>query len=134
VYWINKRTKPEDFVIMMGDFNALPDNETVKWILSEGGFLSSLREYLGEEPDRTFNTGLVSPYIDTDPPCTVDYIFYRPGHQNHASSSATSAGLQVPRIRLTMANVMGHSHDPKDSTLYGSDHFPLVAEFEISPL
>ena len=38
-------------MIMMGDFNALPENETVKLILSEGGFLSSVREYHGEEPD-----------------------------------------------------------------------------------
>jgi hypothetical protein len=35
---------------MMGDFNALPDKSTVNWILKEGGFLSSLREYHGEEP------------------------------------------------------------------------------------
>jgi len=27
---------------------------------------------------------------------------------------------------------MGDSHDPEDHTLYGSDHFPIVAEFEIS--
>lgn len=29
VYWINKRAKPEDLVIIMGDFNALPEGETV---------------------------------------------------------------------------------------------------------
>lgn len=79
MYWINKRTKPEDFVIMLGDFNALPENETVQWLLSKGGFKSAYKEHHGEEPEKTYNTGLISPYMDTDPPCTVDYIFYREG-------------------------------------------------------
>lgn len=79
VYWINKRSKPEDLVIMIGDFNALPDGDCVTWILNEGGFTSSYKEYHGSEPEKTYNTGLISPYMDTDPPCTVDYIFYRPG-------------------------------------------------------
>jgi hypothetical protein len=64
---------------MMGDFNALPENETVSWILNEGGFKSSYKEFHGQEPINTFNTGLISPYMDPDPPCTVDYIFYRGG-------------------------------------------------------
>jgi len=118
---------------MMGDFNALPDKSTVNWILKEGGFLSSLREYHGEEPEKTYNTGLISPYADTDPPCTVDYIFYRPGKQ-HMESSATSAAVELPRISLTYAKLMGDRHDPEDNTLYGSDHYPLVAEFEITSI
>ncbi len=27
---------------------------------------------------------------------------------------------------------MGDRHDPEDNTLYGSDHYPLVAEFEFT--
>ena len=77
VYWINKKAKKEDFVIIMGDFNAVPDQETVSWMTQEAGFKSSHREFHGEEPEKTYNTGLISPYMDTDPPCTVDYIFYR---------------------------------------------------------
>ena len=116
LYWINKRSSPDDFVIMMGDFNALPENDCVSWVLNEGGFKSSYKEFHGQEPERTFNTGLESPYMDLDPPCTVDYIFYRDGG---AMSS-----------RLTLAKLMGDSHLPSDHTIYGSDHFPLIAEFE----
>jgi endonuclease/exonuclease/phosphatase family metal-dependent hydrolase len=128
VYWINKRSKPEDVVIMMGDFNALPDNDTVNWILGEGGFKSTLREFHGEEPEKTFNTGLVSPYVDEDPPCTVDYIFYRTGRQQ------STAPIFIPRVRIIQAKVMGERHDPEDNTLYGSDHYPLMAEFEIGDI
>jgi endonuclease/exonuclease/phosphatase (EEP) superfamily protein YafD len=58
--------------------------------------------------------------MDTDPPCTVDYIFYRLGK-----------GMPVDSVQLKYAKVMGDSHDPADHTIYGSDHYPLVAEFEI---
>jgi mRNA deadenylase 3'-5' endonuclease subunit Ccr4 len=58
--------------------------------------------------------------MDSDPPSTVDYIFYREG-------KGTSSKLAV---RLVHAKLMGHSHLPQDHTIFGSDHFPLVAEFE----
>jgi endonuclease/exonuclease/phosphatase family metal-dependent hydrolase len=104
---------------MLGDFNAIPDNDCVAWILSEqgGNFKSSYKEFHGTEPEKTYNTGLISPYMDPDPPCTVDYIFYREG--------------QGQQVELTYAKLMGDSPDPKDPTIYGSDHFPLIADFEI---
>ena len=109
---------------MMGDFNALPENETVSYILNEGGFKSAYREFHGEEPEKTFNTGLISPYMDPDPPCTVDYIFYRGGKIKTSPESS--------RVKLIYSKVMGDKHDPSDHTIYGSDHYPLVAEFEIT--
>lgn len=58
--------------------------------------------------------------MDTDPPCTVDYIFYRPGK-----------GMAPDAVKLKYAKVMGDAHDPEDHTIYGSDHLPLVAEFDL---
>lgn len=86
-------------------------------MLSAGGFKSAYREFHGQEPEKTYNTGLISPYMDTDPPCTVDYIFYREG---------------TSPVRLAFARVMGDEHLAGDHTIYGSDHLPVVAEFEIS--
>jgi endonuclease/exonuclease/phosphatase family metal-dependent hydrolase len=108
---------------MMGDFNALPENDTVNYIINDAGFKSALREYHGEEPKNTFNTGLISPYMDPDPPCTVDYIFYKDG------GCVPNANASV---KLTFAKVMGDRHAPEDNTLYGSDHFPLIADFEFT--
>lgn len=47
VYWVNKKAKKEDFVIIMGDFNAVPDQETVSWMTQEAGFKSTQREFHG---------------------------------------------------------------------------------------
>ena len=38
VYWVTKRAKPEDFIILLGDFNAIPEGDCVAWILGAGGF------------------------------------------------------------------------------------------------
>ena len=62
----------------MGDFNAEPQSLTYKEIIKEG-FKSSYFEANKSEPKITFPTGLQAPYMDTDPPLTVDFIFYRVG-------------------------------------------------------
>jgi len=53
--------------------------------------------------------------MDTDPPETYDFIFYK-----------------GEGIKVISSKRMGENHEPGDSTLYGSDHFPIVSEFEIS--
>jgi endonuclease/exonuclease/phosphatase (EEP) superfamily protein YafD len=55
--------------------------------------------------------------MDRDPACCLDYIFYK--------------GLGVKAVRSDM---MGGKCDQTDPTIYGSDHFPIVTEFEISNL
>ena len=62
----------------MGDFNAQPDSLTYKEII-DSGFRSSFFDVNKSEPKITFPTGLQAPFMDTDPPLTVDYIFYRVG-------------------------------------------------------
>lgn len=53
--------------------------------------------------------------MDLDPPASLDFIFYK------------GTGVKV----LTCSR-MGERHEPSDSTIYGSDHFPLVANFEFA--
>jgi endonuclease/exonuclease/phosphatase family metal-dependent hydrolase len=65
-------------VILMGDFNAEPQSLTYREIIKEG-FKSSYFEANKSEPKITFPTGLQAPYMDTDPPLTVDFIFYKVG-------------------------------------------------------
>ena len=65
----------------MGDFNAEPQSLTYKEIIKEG-FKSSYFEANKCEPKITFPTGLQAPYMDTDPPLTVDFIFYRVGKKD----------------------------------------------------
>jgi hypothetical protein len=50
--------------------------------------------------------------MDTDPPMTLDYIFFK-------GEGVTVVGCER----------MGGDADEKDKTIYGSDHFSMVAEF-----
>lgn len=33
---------------------------------------------------------------------------------------------------MTFSKVMGDKHDTADHTIYGSDHYPLIADFEFT--
>lgn len=52
--------------------------------------------------------------MDTDPAACLDFIFYK------------GKGIRpISSVRL------GDKPEPKDPTIYGSDHYPIVSEFEI---
>ena len=55
--------------------------------------------------------------MDTDPEGTFDYIFYK-----------------GPGASVITSQMLGGRHEANDPTIYGSDHFSLVTEFEISTL
>lgn len=127
ICWLNDKVQDEsDIMVMTGDFNAEPSSETYKHIIASG-FRSSYQEmHQGQEPEKTFPTGLQAPFMDTDPAICVDFIFYRVGHGN--------AKDVFSPIKVVNSTRMGDRHLPTDPTIYGSDHFPIVTEFEIHPL
>jgi endonuclease/exonuclease/phosphatase family metal-dependent hydrolase len=107
VDWLNRQVC--DSVILMGDFNARPDSETIDY--AQKSFQSAHRTIHGCEPDKTFPT----PLIDKDfKPRTIDYIFY-----------------SVDTLKVTHAKLVGNQPHPDDTTLYPSDHFGVCAEFDI---
>ncbi len=58
ITWIDRKVKSaDDILILMGDFNAEPDSKTYEEII-KSGFKSSYYVVNGEEPDKTFPTGL----------------------------------------------------------------------------
>ncbi len=65
--------------------------------------------------------------MDTDPPLTVDFIFYRVG-------KGKNKGDLDNHIKILKSTRMGAMKDPNDSTICGSDHFSIVSEFVIHPL
>lgn len=120
VCWINDSIKgEEDLVIITGDYNASPESETYKHLISEG-FTSSYAFINGREPEKTFPTGLIAPHMDTDPALTVDFIFFR-------------IGTSGKHIKVLSSVRLGEKPHPEDPTIYGSDHYPIVTEFEIFP-
>ena len=113
VYWVSTFAKPEDAVVMVGDYNAEPDSLAYNHII-ESGFTSSYKRVHSREPTRTFPTGLQAPFMDTDPACTLDFIFYK--GEGVVPSSCERRGDKCKE---------------GDDTVYGSDHYPLVTEFTI---
>lgn len=97
----------------MGDFNATPDSKTYS-LMTEAGFKSAYKEVNGQEPEITFPTGLQAPFMDTDPPLCLDFMFYR----------------GAPTLRPVKAVLMGKECLPSDPTIYPSDHMALVVDFE----
>ena len=71
--WIEFKSSQDDLILIVGDFNTLPDSETYKLIIREG-FVSSYFNLYGEEPIRTFHNKMDAPYKDASDEGTFDYI------------------------------------------------------------
>jgi endonuclease/exonuclease/phosphatase family metal-dependent hydrolase len=105
-----------DAQIVVGDFNAEPDEPAVDRIRSHG-YRSAFAEANGADPPVTWPSGLQAPGMDTDgDPGCLDYIWLRGGIR------ALSARLAFDRPAVG------------DPTLYPSDHLGLSAELSLVPL
>lgn len=112
IEWL-AQAPPSDATIVVGDFNAEPDEPTYRR-MGDAGFRSSLLEANGAEPPVTWPSGLDAPAKDTDgPDGCLDYIWVR------GSVRVESAGLAFDRPAVG------------DPTLYPSDHVGLHARLTI---
>jgi len=110
--WLEEAQKA-DATIVMGDFNADPD-EPAPTRLRAAGFRSAYAEANGAEPAVTWPSGLVAPAMDTDgDPACLDYIWLRGA------------------IRVESARLVFDRPAPEDPTLYPSDHLGIAAQLEI---
>ncbi|MEA2619717.1 MAG: hypothetical protein QOC97_490 [Chloroflexota bacterium] len=102
-----------DATIVMGDFNADPD-EPAPVRLRAAGFRSAYAEANGAEPAVTWPSGLIAPAMDTDgdPEC-LDYIWLRGD------------------VRVASARLVFDRPAPEDPTLFPSDHLGIAARLEI---
>jgi endonuclease/exonuclease/phosphatase family metal-dependent hydrolase len=106
-------TPPTDAQVVVGDFNAEPD-EPASERMRAAGFRSAYAEANGTDADVTWPSGLQAPAMDTEgPPGCLDYIWLR-------------GAIQVRGARLTFDRPA-----VDDPTLYPSDHLGLVADVEL---
>jgi endonuclease/exonuclease/phosphatase family metal-dependent hydrolase len=102
-----------DAQIVVGDFNAEPDEPTYARMTS-AGFRSAYVEANGAEPAVTWPSGLQAPAMDTDgDPGCLDYVWVRGA------------------VRVTSARLVFDRPHPEDGTLYPSDHLGLSTHLEI---
>lgn len=104
---------PTDGTIVMGDFNADPDEPTYGRMVA-AGFRSAYRDANGAEPAVTWPSGLQAPAMDTegDPAC-LDYIWVRGA------------------VRVVDARLAWDRPAADDPTLYPSDHLGISARLEV---
>jgi endonuclease/exonuclease/phosphatase family metal-dependent hydrolase len=102
-----------DGLVVMGDFNAEPDEPTYAR-MAGAGFRSAHLEANGAEPAVTWPSGLDAPAKDTDgPPGCLDYVWVR------GAIRVVSCGLAFDRPAVG------------DPTLYPSDHLGLSARLAV---
>jgi endonuclease/exonuclease/phosphatase family metal-dependent hydrolase len=100
-------------VVVVGDFNAEPDEPTYRR-MGAAGFRSAFLEANGAEPAVTWPSGIVAPGMDTDgDPGCLDYIWVR------GAVAVESCRLVFDRPAVD------------DATLYPSDHLGLSARLVV---
>jgi endonuclease/exonuclease/phosphatase family metal-dependent hydrolase len=100
---------PHDALIVVGDFNAPPDEAAARR-LRDGGFRSAYAEANGSDPLVTWPSGLQAPAMDTDgPPACLDYLWVRGA------------------VRVEDAWLFADRPAVDDPTLYPSDHLGVAA-------
>jgi len=110
--WL-ERAPSTDAQVVVGDFNANP-GEPACTRMEAAGFRSAYREANGEEPRKTWPSGLNAPAIDTDGPAAcLDYVWVR-----------GPARVETARLFCDRPAV-------GDPTLYPSDHLGVTAELSI---
>jgi endonuclease/exonuclease/phosphatase family metal-dependent hydrolase len=115
VAWLAERGDPAGGAVVVGDFNAEPDEPACR-VMTDAGFRSAYAQANGAEPDRTWPSGIQAPGMDVDgDPGCLDYIW-----------------LRGP-LRAVTARLAFDRPDATDPTLYPSDHLGLVAHLEAAP-
>jgi endonuclease/exonuclease/phosphatase family metal-dependent hydrolase len=110
VGWLATTAADADALVVVGDFNAEPTEETYE-LMAGSGFASAFAAANGSEPAVTWPSGLIAPGMDTDgEPGCLDYIWLRGA------------------IRVERAHLGWDRPAVGDPTLYPSDHVGVVAD------
>jgi endonuclease/exonuclease/phosphatase family metal-dependent hydrolase len=113
--WMKKSTRDNSNVLILGDFNTPPHEPAYKILQETFEYKSTHLTVHGTEPAKTFPTGIQAPNMDADPDGTFDYIWYKGEH-----------------VRAVDVKIIGNLPKPGDDTIYPSDHYGLVADFDFS--
>ena len=114
---ISDRTGVDPPAIVTGDFNSRPGNRTHK-TFTESGFADTYLAAGNEEGANTFHAFKGADYRDAHPhrgPRRIDWILLKDPRE---------------RLRVTSHRII-HDSD-ENSSLYPSDHYPILADFSIS--
>lgn len=105
--------------VLVGDMNCHPDDATYDAVVAAGNLFEACGEVSSAEAEALF--ALRNGYATIHPPDRFDYVFGRSGINHHL----TSRGMRF---------VLGGPPEPNPDGLLGySDHYGVLAEFELTP-
>jgi endonuclease/exonuclease/phosphatase family metal-dependent hydrolase len=111
VDWL-EGTDPSVVRVVVGDFNAHPDEPAVATMVA-AGYRSAFAEANGTEPAVTWPSGIQAEGMDTDgDPACLDYVWV------------------WGDVRVAAARLEFDRPHPEDPTLYPSDHIGISAHLE----
>ena len=117
--WMAPELSSCSAVVLCGDFNGGPE-EPFHGVLQALGYRSGYLARHGAEPQGTWPTGIQAPLMDRGPRECLDYVYVW---------AAPGFDLQV-----LDAAVYGAVPDPKDPTLYPSDHAAVKVTLRLEKL
>jgi endonuclease/exonuclease/phosphatase family metal-dependent hydrolase len=116
--WVQRTSRPENPVLIGGDFNDVPDSETIR-TLTANGFID-LHHAAGIDPGYTNDRNdLDIEASEARPNQRIDYIFFRPGRGRKFA------------IRMVQLFLNRPSAEPDGRWLWASDHFGVLARLEL---
>ncbi|KAG7674184.1 hypothetical protein NADE_009233 [Nannochloris sp. 'desiccata'] len=107
IEWMEPAREGCAAVVLCGDFNGNP-SESFHQLLQSKGYRSGYRMRHGTEPRGTWPTGIEAPLKDEGPFECLDYVYVWAAEDFN--------------LKIVDAQVFGDHPDPKDPTLYPSDH------------
>jgi endonuclease/exonuclease/phosphatase family metal-dependent hydrolase len=111
--WVQQTSRPGNGVLIGGDFNDVPESETIGAIIG-AGFID-LHAAAGSAPGYTNDRNdLDIEGPQASPNQRIDYVFFRPG----------SGKFEIQSVRLLLD---GPSAEPGGKWLWASDHFGVLA-------
>lgn len=117
--WMEPERTDCSAIVLCGDFNGGPE-EPFHIALKAMGFRSGYFMRHGREPEGTWPTGIQAPLMDHGDFECLDYVY-----------------VWAPEgfsLKVIDAQVFGNKPDPRDETLYPSDHAAVKVTLELRKL
>lgn len=115
--WIQTATDPSVPLVLGGDFNDVPDSETIQAIKAAG--LTDIWETAGSGPGYTNDKSDIDPESpDGSHNQRIDYLFFRPGN----------GGFEFEDVRLFLDRP---SQTSEEGWLWASDHMGVIATIRL---
>jgi endonuclease/exonuclease/phosphatase family metal-dependent hydrolase len=116
--WVEQRSDPRNPVLIGGDFNDVPESDTIR-ALTENGFIDVHAAFSGAPGFTNDRHDLDIEGAEASPNQRIDYVFFRPG---------PGRNFRIESVRLFLDQPCA---EPGGRWLWASDHFGVLARIAL---